>query len=96
MARVIIEPGAASNVKSLVKSAVESELKVIRFGIAKTKRKLEDLEEKFGMKSGDFYKKFDEGIIGDDLEHIRWAGEYETLDRLQRDYNDLLETEICS
>ncbi len=43
MARVIIEPGAASNVKSLVKSAVESELKIIRFGIAETKRKLDDV-----------------------------------------------------
>jgi len=37
--------GDANNVKSLLKSAVESELKVIRFGIAKTKRKLEDLEK---------------------------------------------------
>ena len=96
MARVIIEPRGANNVKILLKSAVESELKVIKFGIAKTKRKLEDLENKFGMKSDDFYKKFNEGIMGDDLEHIRWAGEYETLDRLQRDYNDLLGTEICS
>ena len=96
MTRVIIEPGATSNVKNLVKSAVENELKVIRFGIAKTKRKLEELEERFGMKSNDFYKNFNEGKMGDDLEHIRWAGEYETLDRLQRDYNDLLGTEICS
>ena len=96
MTRVIIESGATSNLKSLVKSAVENELKVIRFGISKTKRKLEELEERFGMKSNDFYKKYNEGKMGDDLEHIRWAGGYETLDRLQRDYNDLLGTEICS
>jgi hypothetical protein len=96
MARVIIEPEADSNLKSLVKSAVENEMKIIEFGIAKTKRKLEELEKKFGMDSGGFYQKFNEGRMGDNLEHIRWAGEYETLNRLQKDYNDLLGTEICS
>jgi len=96
MARIIIEPKNASNVKSLVKSAVENELKIIGFGIAKTKKKLEELEKKFGMDSGNFYEKFNEGKLGDDLEYIRWAGEYETLQKLQRDHNDLRETELCS
>ncbi len=96
MVRIIIEPKSANNVKILVKSAVENELKVIGFGIAKTKRKLEELENKFGMDSGNFYKEFNEGKLGDDLEYIRWAGEYETLQQLQRDHNDLVETELCS
>jgi len=96
MTRIIIEPQTAKNVQSLVKSAVENELKVISFGIAKTKRKLEELEKRFGMSTGDFYEKFNEGKMGDDLVYIRWAGEYETLQQLQRDHNDLLETELCS
>jgi hypothetical protein len=96
MVRIIIEPQTAGNVKSLVKSAVENELKAIRFGIARTKRKLRKLEKKFGMDSQEFYEKFNEGRMGDDLEHIRWAGEYETLLQLQRDHDDLLETELCS
>ena len=96
MARIIIEPQSAKNVESLVKSAVENELKIIEFGIAKTKKKLAELEKKFGMNSRNFYKKFNEGKIGDDIEYIRWAGEYETLQKLQRDYGDLVETELCS
>ena len=96
MARIIIEPQNANNVKNLVKSAIENELKIIGFGIAKTKKKLEELEKKFGMGSGNFFKKFNEGKMGDDLEYIRWAGEYETLQKLQRDHNDLRETELCS
>ena len=96
MARIIIEPQNANNVKSLVKSAVENELKIIGFGIDKTKKRLEELEKKFGMDSGNFYRKFNEGKMGDDLEYIRWAGEYETLQKLQRDHNDLRETELCS
>ena len=96
MARIIIEPQNANNVKSLVKSAVENELKIIGFGIDKTKKRLEELEKKFGMDSGNFYRKFNEGKMGDDLEYIRWAGEYETLQQLQRDYSDLTETELYS
>ena len=96
MARIIIEPQNGNNVKSLVKSAVENELKIIGFGIDKTKKKLEQLEKKFGMDSVNFYKKFNEGKMGDDLEYILWAGEYETLQKLQRDHSDLTETELCS
>ena len=96
MARIIIEPQDAKNVKNLVKSAVENEMKIISFGIAKTKRRLGELENKFGMDSANFYQRFSEGTMGDEMELIRWAGEYETLLRLERDYNDLLETELCS
>ena len=96
MARIIIEPHNADNVKSLVKSAVENELKIIGFGIAKTEKRLKELEKKYGMDSENFYKKFNEGIMGDDLDYIRWAGEYETLQKLQRDHDDLTETELCS
>ena len=96
MARIIIEPHNADNVKSLVKSAVENELKIIGFGIAKTEKRLKELEKKYGMDSENFYKKFNEGKMGDDLDYIRWAGEYETLQKLQRDHDDLTETELCS
>jgi hypothetical protein len=33
---------------------------------------------------------------GDDFKYIRWAGEYETLILLQKDYNDLQDIELCS
>ena len=34
-------------------------------------------------------------IWADDMKYIRWAGEYETLAQLQKDYNDLQEIELC-
>jgi 3-oxoacyl-(acyl-carrier-protein) synthase len=33
-----------------------------------------------------------QGKLGDDMDYIRWAGEYETLEQLAHDYNDLMET----
>ena len=96
MARVIIKPQTADNLRSLIRLAVENQLRVINFGIAKTKRKLGELEKETGMDSKDFYEEFQKGKLGDGLKYIRWAGEYETLERLQKDYTDLQGIELCS
>ena len=96
MARVIIKPQTADNLRNLIRLAVENQLRVIDFGIAKTKRKLGELEKEIGMNSKDFYEEFQKGKLGDDLRFIRWAGEYETLEKLQKDYTDLQGIELCS
>ncbi len=96
MARVIVEPQAAKNVRRLIRSAVESELRVLTFGIGKTERRLRSYERKYKMTSEAFYHRFSQGDLGDDPDKIRWAGECETLKRLQQDYSDLMETELCS
>ncbi len=96
MGRVIIQPESAANLRDLIRSAMENELKVIEFGIAKTKRKLGELEKEFGMNSRQFYEDFQKGKLSDDLKFIRWAGEYETLEKLQKDYNELHGAELCS
>jgi hypothetical protein len=96
MAKIIIQPQTADNLKNLIRSAVENQLSVINFGIAKTKKKLEELERESGMDSEDFYEKYLKGNMGDDLKYIRWAGEYETLAQLQKDYNELYGLELCS
>ncbi|MDZ7696497.1 MAG: hypothetical protein U5R49_06085 [Deltaproteobacteria bacterium] len=96
MARVIIQPESAGNLRDLIQSAVEDELKAIDFGIAKTKRKLGELEKEFGMNTSEFYEDFQKGKLGDDLKFIRWAGEVETLEKLQKDHSDLKGIELCS
>jgi len=96
MARIIIEPESASNLRNLVSLAVENQLKIMEFGIAKTRRKLLEMETQNGMNSSDFYERFQKGELGDDLKFIRWAGECETLERLERDYAELQGMELCS
>lgn len=96
MSRIIIQPQTADNLRNLVRSTVENQLRAINFGIAKTKKKLAELEKESGMDSEIFYKEYQEGKLGDDLKYIRWAGEYETLGQLQKDYNELQGTELCS
>jgi hypothetical protein len=95
MTQLILEPYTSDNTKKLVQSALESELRMMRFGIDKTIRKLKELENKFGIESEVFYKEFNTGNIGDDSDYIRWAGEYETLQQLQQDYKDLTDVRLC-
>jgi hypothetical protein len=87
MTQIIIEPYNAENTKRLVSFVLENELRIIKFGMNKTLNQLKLFERKFGTNSSEFYKKFNAGDMGDDSEFIRWAGEYETLQKLQQDYN---------
>ena len=96
MVRVTIEPKGAENVKVLIRMAVENELKMLSVGISRTSSKLSELENKHGMNTREFYNRFNRGELGDDMEYIIWAGEFETLQQLERDYRDLSETEVCS
>lgn len=83
MTQLIIEPSTAENTRRLVLFALENGRRIIHFGIDKTMRQLRIFEDKFKMDSDVFYRKFNAGDMGDDFEYIKWAGEYETLERLQ-------------
>jgi hypothetical protein len=45
--------------------------------------KPENYEGKFKMDSETFYKKYSSGEVGDGVEYIKWAGEIETLRKLE-------------
>ncbi|WP_291321287.1 hypothetical protein [Desulfonatronospira sp.] len=41
------------------------------------------------MSTNEFYDLHLSGKLGDDIKYIRWAGEYETLKKLEQDYQAL-------
>jgi len=71
------------------------ELKVLEVGIEKTVRRLKRFEQQFNQETFTFYQQFQAGEMGDSIEYIKWAGEYETLLQLQQDFEDLSETQLC-
>ena len=95
MTQLIVEPATASNVKRLVQAALDHELRILRVGIEKTTQNLQQLEQQFGVESQQFYRKFQAGNMGDAIEYIKWAGEYETLLQLQQDFHELSEIQLC-
>lgn len=95
MTQVIVKPETASNVRRLLQAAVMHELKVLEVGIEKTARRLKRFEQQFNQETFTFYQQFQAGELGDSIDYIKWAGEYETLLQLQQDFEDLSETQLC-
>ncbi len=95
MTQVTIKSATADQVRPLVQVALEHELRFLNIGIQKTMRNLQRLEERFGMESQQFYQEFQTGTMGDEMEYITWAGEYETLLQLQEDYAELEQIQVC-
>ena len=51
-----------------------------------TVERLTRYEERFGMKTPEFYEKFMRGEMGDAKDYIAWAGTYEILMRQKMSY----------
>lgn len=82
MSKIIIKSEGTEELRTLVKGALENEIKLIMIGLKKAKENLRNYEDKFKMDSEIFYKKYLSGEVGGDFEYIRWAGEIETLKKL--------------
>jgi len=95
MTQVIVKSATASHVKPLIQAALDHELRILKIGMEKTTRNLHQLEQQFGMNSQQFYQEFQAGNMGDEMEYIKWAGEYETFLQLQQDYAELQEIHLC-
>lgn len=95
MTKVIIESDSPSQVRPLIQAAVDHEVRVLKMGLEKTKGNLQKFEERFGMESQKFYQEFQAGELGDSMDYIKWAGEYETLLELQKDYAEIEEIQVC-
>lgn len=95
MRKIIIKSEGPEELKTLVKGALKNEIKIITIGLKKTQENLQKLEEKYKMDSATFYKRYSTGKLGDNIEYIRWAGEVETLKKLQRNLQELSEAEVC-
>jgi hypothetical protein len=69
------------------------QLKMLAIGIEKTQERIKEFEKQFHMSSSEFYQAYPRGDMGDDEAVMEWAGEIETLRKLQHDYRLLEEIE---
>ena len=67
-------------------TSLKRELFLLDKSILDTKEKLRDFEEKSGggMRSEDFFARFNEGLAGDDQATMLWVAEFEALKLLER------------
>jgi hypothetical protein len=70
----------------MLESSLKRELLLLDKSIVETKKKLRDFEEKYKVRSKEFFEKFDKGLAGDDQDTMLWAAEYEALKLLEREH----------
>ena len=58
------------------------EFKVERLGADELSRQLLEFEQRYSLKTPDFYARFLRGELGDNRDYIVWAGLYEMWQRL--------------
>jgi hypothetical protein len=73
-----------------VLQAIESYKTRVRGGIAQTRRRLLDFEQRYGVPTTQFLKEMTaEDLQGGDIEYVEWAGEAKLLAGLQNELEEL-------
>jgi len=79
--RTVLEP--------LVKSALENEKKMISLGLERTRQRLAEFEQKYGMSSEEFEQQLNTFEIAETVEFSDWRIEIGMLRLLERQHKAL-------
>lgn len=93
MSTIYVEPAQDANeVLSLVRSAIEGEVKRLELALVLAEERLVPFEQKYGVASEYFISNMAaEDLDGGDDEYIHWAGEYKLRQKLQEKLKKLQE-----
>jgi len=79
MGQIVLEYDSPVSLESAIRSAINKEIMMLEAGIEISEQALMDFEKRYKMASEYFFEKMEKGEIGDSLDFIEWAGEYELL-----------------
>jgi len=43
-----------------------------------------EFEEKYGLKSEEFYRRYEKGMMGDDMDYVEWSATVDMLSRIEK------------
>ena len=93
MSTIYIEPAQKANeVLRLIQSAIEGEIARLKLALKLAGERLAPFEAQYGVTSEYFISHMAaEDLKGGDDEYVRWAGEYELIQRLRTKLQQLEE-----
>ncbi len=65
--------------ETFAQNIIAYQITELKRGILNLRLDLKEYEEKHRLSTKDFYQQFSQGTVGDDEDHIIWAGLYEML-----------------
>jgi hypothetical protein len=83
-----------ATLRPVLRSAIESEKRMISFGLQKTRQRLADFERQFGISSADFERWLNSGELEETVALTDWRMEMGMLRHLGKQYEALQETRI--
>lgn len=92
--QVTITSEARTSLKPLLRSAIRGELRLLAFGIARTRERLAQLEQQYGMPTAEFMRRLMAGEVDESLDFIEWQGEVKTLRYLEEQRQALEQAEV--
>ena len=95
MSQIVLKAKNLSVTTTLVKGAIENELKLIKNSLAQLESDIKDFEKKYKLTSKQFYANYQKGKTSDDLDFIDWAGKYQLFLDLKEQYDQLKELKVC-
>ncbi|RLC98138.1 MAG: hypothetical protein DRI77_05725 [Chloroflexi bacterium] len=92
---IVTAPTGSIALRPLLEAAMSIQLRVIKTGLRRTERRLQNFENQYNMSSKEFYQRLTQDQIEETLDTIEWAGEYHTLLRLRQQHETLKEARIA-
>lgn len=97
MTQLMVKSGQVASILPLIQAAIHTHLQMIATGIRRTQNHLQQFEQQYGFSTEQLLKSETEGTIDDNsMDMIEWLGESRMLARLQSEYRELADIEICS
>jgi len=92
--QVKISTPNARNLKPLLRTAMERELRLLQHSILRTKQELGSYETRYQMTSAEFERKFRAKEIEETLDYLDWWMEVEALHHLEAQFQSLREAKF--
>lgn len=73
----------SAQLRPLLEVAMQNEAKLIAHSISRTRTKLAQFEQRFGLSSLEFARRFGSAELEESFDFIEWVGEIKMLDLLE-------------
>ena len=79
MEQIVIKTKNSKTMRPLLRSALQRELNLLEQGMRRTRVRMGEFEEKYGMSTEEFLRRFNRDDLGETLDFIEWYGETRML-----------------
>lgn len=94
MKELVLRYNGDFSLYTVVKNSLDREMEIVTRALEKTKNRLKEYEDRYGVASQDFYSRMEQGKLDDRDDYVDWAGEYEIFLSLTQELKALQELKI--